>query len=131
MFARIERHFILKVIALSSIDKGKVVWAMAPVSTALHVTLSDGSLLQVLRDRPTPVIHELEPSEPLQAELSAHLQQEPLQIILPQLRLYSEGYGELVPQFHRNESVSLMLLNAANEGRIQLFSGTITSLYRS
>ncbi|HEY8992673.1 MAG TPA: hypothetical protein VIM37_02375 [Candidatus Microsaccharimonas sp.] len=96
---------------------------MASVSTALHVTLSDGSLLHIRRDGSVPTIDEITPSPSLQ---KTHGDVDPLT-----LRICRTADSKQVPQFLLGELVSLMKIDVENGGKIELFSGRISKLYRT
>ena len=103
---------------------------MAPVSkTAHHVTLSDGSMLEVNRDGRTPHIIGITPSESLREAVE--------KCELPNLRIYKGVYSgvetEGVPQFKGNETISLVCIDPSDEdgAKTLLFSGTIAFIRRT
>jgi len=111
---------------------------MAPTPTALQVTLSDGTKLQVIRDGYRRSINHLEPSDTLLAKLKPFLESHPdqslshaeilEQFILPALQIYA--VGERTPQFKADEIVSLVLKGNEAGDKVQLFGGDITGLKR-
>jgi len=112
---------------------------MAPDSTALEVTLSDGTILQVKRDGYSRSINHLEPSDAIKAKLAPHItlfgdqtlnETEIIeQLILPCIQIF--GVNDRTPQFIRDETVSLTFNSPTGSDEVQLFGGSITSLKRT
>jgi len=112
---------------------------MAPDSTALEVTLSDGTKLQVKRDGYNRSINHLEPSETMRAKLAPHinsfadqtLTKDEIveQLILPCLQIF--GVNDRTPQFIRDETVLLTFNSPTGSDEVQLFGGSIASLKRT
>jgi len=112
---------------------------MAPDSTALQVTLSDGTVLQVKRDGYSRSINYLEPSDAIKAMLAPHItlfgdqtlsEAEIVeQLILPCIQIFA--VDDRTPQFKANESVSLAFNSPTGSDEVQLFDGYIADIKRS
>ncbi|MBC7459258.1 hypothetical protein H7200_00920 [Candidatus Saccharibacteria bacterium] len=96
---------------------------MAPVSTALHVTLSDGSVLEVTRDTGTPTIVALRSSKELAKKLG-HTD-------LSRLRIRTTTDVKKVPQFLLGELVTVLMDDRSSPEGVTFFEGRISKIQRS
>jgi hypothetical protein len=96
---------------------------MAPVSTALHVTLSDGSVLKVTRDTGMPKIIALTRSPELAKKLG-HTD-------LSRLQICTTSDFKKVPQFLLGELVTVRMEESGNPEGVSFFEGRISRIQRS
>lgn len=95
---------------------------MVLASTALHVTLSDGSVLQVKRDG-APKIVALKSSKELAKKLG-HTD-------LSRLRICMTSDVKRIPQFQLGELVTVLMDDKSSPRGVTFFEGKISRIERS